>query len=320
MKKIILIIALMQFYFVSLIAQTYCITANKVSETPSTITVSFTVSSTSTALLNADVTFLIMGGGGITGSHLIGGNGFIGNSNTFSTFNTGNTYTFNIVSNALATFTVDDIAPKGVFVPARIEKDPSCPINTLVVLPLELKSFTAKKDKTNGDKTLVQWESIGEKNLETYIVERSEDGINFKAIGFDKPKAKSEIEKVDYSFVDDKPEIGINYYRLQSKELSRKINYSKVVSVDFGLGLKAKAFPNPFADELNVEIDIEQGVKGQVTIDMFDTAGKQVLTKKINAEGRKLNFEVPTAGLVPGSYVIRVKNGSTTWQHKITKQ
>jgi Secretion system C-terminal sorting domain len=187
-----------------------------------------------------------------------------------------------------------------------------------VVLPVELLSFKATK---NQGKTLVEWEAVQEKNLSNYILERSEDGRNFKAIGIEKPKAKSETEKAAYNFVDDQPEIGINYYRLQSKGAKKEdFKYSKVVSVDFGLGLKAKAFPNPFAAELNIEIDIEQGVKGEVMIDMFDTAGKQVLTKKINAEGRRLNFEVPTEGLVPGSYVIRVKNGSSTWQHKITKQ
>jgi Secretion system C-terminal sorting domain len=187
-----------------------------------------------------------------------------------------------------------------------------------VVLPVELLSFKADK---KADKTLVQWETVQEKNLSNYIVERSDDGRNFKPIGFEKPKAKNETEKAAYSFLDDRPEIGINYYRLQSKGIRKEdFKYSKIVSVDFGLGIKAKTFPNPFTAELNVEIDIEQGVKGEVTVDMFDTSGKQVLTKKLNAEGRKLNFDVPTEGLVPGSYVIRIKNGSYTWQHKITKQ
>jgi hypothetical protein len=187
-----------------------------------------------------------------------------------------------------------------------------------IVLPVELLNFAAEK---KGNKSVVKWETLGEKNIENFIVERSADGVNYKVLGFERPKAAQAEKRESYEFIDDQPEIGINYYRLQSKGARKEdFKYSKVVSVDFGLGLKAKAFPNPFAAELSIEIDIEQGVKGEVTIDMFDTAGKQVLTKKLNAEGRKLNFEVPTEGLVPGSYVIRVKNGSFTWQHKITKQ
>jgi Secretion system C-terminal sorting domain len=200
----------------------------------------------------------------------------------------------------------------------EVQKDPYQPTTGNIVLPVELLSFKADK---KADKTLIQWETVQEKNLSNYIIERSDDGRNFKPIGFEKPKAKNETEKAAYSFLDDSPEIGINYYRLQSKGVRKEdFKYSKIVSVDFGLGIKAKTFPNPFAAELNVEIDIEQGVKGEVIIDLFDTSGKQVLTKKINAEGRKLNFDVPTEGLAPGSYVIRIKNGSYTWQHKITKQ
>jgi hypothetical protein len=326
MKKVGLIIVLLNLCNMSLSAQTYCLTANKVSETPTTLTVTFTLSSSSAAMLDADVTFSIDGAGGISGSSIVAGNGKIGMSNTFlvnnPALNPSAVYTFNIENNTPAQFIVDDLSSGlGVFVPLRIERDAGCPINNLVVLPLELKFFTATKEKrSEGDKTLVKWESVGEKNLESYVVERSEDGKNFKPVGFERPKAKSETEKVDYKLSDENPAIGINYYRLQSTSINKKVEYSKVVSVDFGLGLKAKAFPNPFAAELSIELDIEEGVKGEVTIDMFDTAGKQVLNKKITAEGRKLVFEVPTEGLVPGSYVIRVKNGSYTWQHKITKQ
>jgi Secretion system C-terminal sorting domain len=326
MKKVGLTIFLLYLWSISLSAQTYCLIANKVSETPTTLTVTFTLSSSSAAMLDADVTFSIAGGGGISGSSIVAGNGKIGMGNIFlvnnPALNPSAVYTYNIENNTPAQFIVDDLTSGlGVYVPVRIERDAGCPINNLTVLPLELKSFTATKEKGNrGDKTLVKWESVGEKNLETYIVERSEDGKNFKAIGFERPKAKSETEKVDYNLTDDSPAIGINYYRLQSTSINKKVEYSKIVSVDFGLGIKAKAYPNPFAAELSIEIDVEEGIKGEVTIDMFDTAGKQVLNKKINAEGRKLIFEVPTEGLVPGSYVIRVKNGSTTWQHKITKQ
>jgi hypothetical protein len=338
MKKICLIVSLLQLYSVSILAQTYCLKATKISETATTLTVYFSMTSSHPTSLNVDLTLKITGGGGISGlpippsgidpPYYVGGNTNIGGGNSASplvtALNPTGHYTFAKVSNNPATFTIDETNPLGAFYtiispPSIVQIFSGCTIDN-VVLPLDLRSFTAKKDKTNGDKTLVQWESVGEKNLETYIVERSEDGINFKPIGFERPKAKNETEKVDYSFMDDKPAIGINYYRLQSKELSKKVNYSKIVSVDFGLGIKAKTFPNPFTAELNIEIDIEQGVKGEVTVDMFDTSGKQVLTKKLNAEGRKLNFDIPTEGLVPGSYVIRIKNGSYTWQHKITKQ
>jgi Secretion system C-terminal sorting domain len=322
MKKIILIALLFKLFNTSLLAQTYCITATKVSQTPTTMTVSFTLSSSSPTSLTADLTLEVTGSGGISGSEIVPGSAIaIGNGqNTLITaaINPTGLYTFNIVNSSNAMFTLNEAFPLGVFVPQKIPIDPGCPINSLVVLPVELLNFAAEK---RGNRSVVKWETLGEKNIENFIVERSADGVNYKALGFERPKAAQAEKRESYEFIDEQPEIGINYYRLQSKGAKKEdFKYSKVVSVDFGLGLKAKAFPNPFAAELSIEIDVEQGIKGEVTIDMFDTAGKQVLTKKINAEGRKLIFEVPTEGLVPGSYVIRVKNGSSTWQHKITKQ
>lgn len=184
-------------------------------------------------------------------------------------------------------------------------------------LPVELLSFTAEK---SGDKSLIQWQTVSERDLETFIVERSENGVQFAPIGSVVPKAKSENEKATYSLVDEKPALGVNYYRLQSKDWGKKGKFSNIVSVDFGVGVKTKAFPNPFTADLNVEIDVEQSISGDVLIDLFDTVGKLVLSKKIVAEGRKLNFTVPTEKLAAGSYVVRIKNGNYTWKHTITKQ
>jgi Secretion system C-terminal sorting domain len=191
------------------------------------------------------------------------------------------------------------------------------PTTDLTVLPVELLSFKADK---KGHKSAIKWETVNEKNIELFIVERSDDGSNFRELGYKNPKGANFDKKENYEYFDDTPNMGINYYRLQSKGMGKEVKYSKVVSLDFGLGLKGKAYPNPFVAALSVEIDIEQGVKGEVIIDVFDTSGKQVLTKKINAEGRKLNFDLPTEELVAGNYILRVKNGASTWQHKITKQ
>ncbi|MBL7816057.1 MAG: T9SS type A sorting domain-containing protein [Saprospiraceae bacterium] len=187
---------------------------------------------------------------------------------------------------------------------------------TSTVLPIELLSFKADKKE---DKALIQWETTKEKNLAFYAVERSIDGKNFKTINYEKPKAKSENETAYYNVVDEKPELGINYYRLKTQDLDGAVSQSKIVSVDFGSQIKAKTFPNPFSHDLSIEIDIEKNIKGNVTIELLDVLGKVIQTKLIVAEGRKVNCTLPTDDLVPGTYLIRMKNGNDTWQQKITK-
>ncbi len=188
--------------------------------------------------------------------------------------------------------------------------------STAVVLPVELLSFQAEK---KGKTTFVSWETAHEKNLSLYGIERSADGVNFKTIGFEKPKGLNLSDKVTYYFTDAEPTFGVNYYRLYAKDLDNTITYSKIVSVDFGAGLKVKTYPNPFHETLNLQMDIEQAIKGDILIDFYDIAGKQILNKKVPAQGRSFNESLYTEDLVPGSYLIRVQAGSYIWQQKITK-
>lgn len=186
-----------------------------------------------------------------------------------------------------------------------------------IVLPVELLSFKADK---SGDKTAVQWETFGENNLAYYVVQRSKDGSSFKSIEYQKPKSRKMDEKVTYNYLDEKPELGINYYRLQINDINEKATYSKVVSVDFGTDLKGRTYPNPFSHELSIEIDIKQNVRGNVLIELFDISGKLMIAKNVLAEGRNFSFNLPAEDLTPGTYMIRLTNGSFVWHNKITKQ
>jgi Secretion system C-terminal sorting domain len=197
----------------------------------------------------------------------------------------------------------------GILMP--ISETPGCS----PVLPTELLTFKGIK---KGAVSQLQWEATNEKNLINYIVERSADGRNFHPIGFNKPKAVSSLEKATYDFIDDQPEIGLNYYRLLSKGFGKDEKYSKVISLDFGIGLSGRAFPNPLDGDLTIELDIENG-SGEVVVGIYDIAGRQVVSKKIQNSDRRLNIPLPTADLPPGSYLVRVKAGVFSWERQITK-
>jgi Secretion system C-terminal sorting domain len=183
------------------------------------------------------------------------------------------------------------------------------------VLPTELLSFKGNK---KGAVSQIQWEATNEKNIVNYIVERSSDGRNFHPLGFTKPKSFNAAEKVAYDFIDDSPAIGINYYRLLSKGFGKDEKYSKVISLDFGLGLSGRVYPNPLDTDLTVELDIEDNV-GTVDINIYDLTGKQILSKKIQNSDRRVNMTLPTADLPPGTYLVKVKVGTFNWERQITK-
>lgn len=189
--------------------------------------------------------------------------------------------------------------------------------STNTALSAELLSFQANKKDAS---TELQWRSTRENNLSAYAIERSTDGINFKTIGYEKPKAKTQDDTVTYNFIDEKPELGINYYRLKINTQDNTSKYSKIVSVDFGEGVKGKSFPNPCTTELIIEMDIAQNISGNILIELFDMSGKRVFIRKIAVSGRKLIYNMPIDDLVVGDYILRANNGKNTWQQKISKQ
>ncbi len=149
-KKIPLILVILKLSFISVIAQTYCVTAEKVSETFDKLTVKFILSSPSSSEFQADATFIITGADGISGTAIVGGSATgsytIGNGKTYSianlAFNPSGTYTFNKVdATKIATFLVDDNVGSGlgVYIPARISRDPSCP-STVLSLSAQISS------------------------------------------------------------------------------------------------------------------------------------------------------------------------------------
>jgi Secretion system C-terminal sorting domain len=185
----------------------------------------------------------------------------------------------------------------------------------MVVLPIELQSFTADK---KGDRSYLNWKVASEKNLNLYQLERSNDGVIFSNIYEIKAKANTINEKAVYEYMDEKPFSGVNYYRLKAVDKNGEFKYSKVASIDFGNTFKGKVYPNPFASDISVEMDINKNV-GDVFVEVFDLVGKQIYYKKIAAETERMTIPVPTANLPDGTYLIRVKNGANIWQHKIVK-
>ena len=77
-------------------------------------------------------------------------------------------------------------------------------------LPVTLLNFEAKAEE---DYVMIQWYTLKEIDIDTFIVERSTDAINFIEVGKIKASGYSNT-LLAYALVDSKPEVGLVYYRL----------------------------------------------------------------------------------------------------------
>ena len=119
-------------------------------------------------------------------------------------------------------------------------------LSTQSPLPIEMVSFTAFAFK---NKVKLKWITLSEKNNKGFIVERSSDGFNWEKLGFLQGKGDP-LSEYTYSFIDPKPNQGINYYRLLQEDFDGYSEYSKIVQVFFQ-GTSLAFYPNPAVDDIH---------------------------------------------------------------------
>ena len=95
-------------------------------------------------------------------------------------------------------------------------------------LPITLVSFNGKAKKKNG--VQLDWTTASGENNSAIIVERSHNGFDFKRLGSVQGKGTTNSVNI-YSFMDDEPLEGVNYYRLIDVDQSGKENASEIIMV-----------------------------------------------------------------------------------------
>jgi hypothetical protein len=80
-------------------------------------------------------------------------------------------------------------------------------------------------------KTYVRWLVKNDKKDGVFVVERSENGTDFEALGFRDRVGTQLLVNLFYSFVDEEPIPGDNHYRVMQVGADNTYRYSSVVKV-----------------------------------------------------------------------------------------
>jgi hypothetical protein len=82
--------------------------------------------------------------------------------------------------------------------------------------------------------------------------------------------------------------------------------------------MTTKVFPNPFGDNLNIEISTAK--KTGITIELMDILGRQVYqSNEKNTEG-VFNLPISTKDFPTGTYFLKISDGQVVVQQKIVRQ
>ncbi|MBB6612098.1 T9SS type A sorting domain-containing protein [Pontibacter sp. Tf4] len=184
-------------------------------------------------------------------------------------------------------------------------------------LPVELVYFTAVYQ---NDKVVLQWLTASELNNERFEVERSADGKKFVKIGTVAGKGTSNVAN-RYSFTDARPLTGVGHYRLRQVDFDGQTSYSRIVAVNnraLEKNAVLQAYPNPFEEKLTVTITVPAAE--QATLMLYNMQGRQLITRKVTLEKGVTTFDLETAQLAQGIYILRISGSSTDTALKVMKR
>jgi len=171
-------------------------------------------------------------------------------------------------------------------------------------LPVEL---LALEGQNKGDYNQLYWKTATEQNSDYFEVQRSTNGTDFIRLG-QVEAAGTSLQVRSYDFQDNRPHIGIGYYRLKMVDTDGSFTYSNVVAIAISLRDNVAVFPVPTSHALNVVYDA--AVTGEITVNVVDALGKTLMTNVENTGQGFNQFEYNVSQLPVGTYFITIFDGS----------
>ncbi len=168
-------------------------------------------------------------------------------------------------------------------------------------LPIELLSFTGTK---MVDHHLLEWKTASETNNDYFVLERSEDAINFEPLGtVDGAGTSNTI--LSYSFNDYNPLLGVNYYRLKQVDFNQNYEYSDIVALEH-LGNQltiSEIYPNPANNEITVSVNsLEDDI---LYFEITDLTGRAVYRQNIDVSKGNTKVNISTEKFANGVYMFK---------------
>jgi hypothetical protein len=172
-------------------------------------------------------------------------------------------------------------------------------INT--TLPVSLTSFTAKRQADAS--VLLKWVTASEQQNSYFAVERSGDGVHYQTIG--KVQASGGIYgPFTYSFSDNSPLEGANYYRLKQFDLDgHEQVYGVRIVQNAGAVVAMALYPNPVVNTFKLVLSATPAKPLNYSI--RNISGQIIQNGIISSREQWLE----TSGLAAGVYVLSLENG-----------
>lgn len=172
-----------------------------------------------------------------------------------------------------------------------------------------------------GNNVNLKWVAENEMGTESFVVERSTDGLNYNSIASKSPSGPVNTP-TEYQHGDDIQGLGssIIYYRIKATDREGRYAYSNIATVRLNKTAGVQVWPNPFGDYVNITYNSSANTK--VDVSVVNSLGK-IVKQSSYTVSRGLN-QISVNGLETmssGIYFIRItdKNTNEVYIQKISK-
>jgi hypothetical protein len=173
------------------------------------------------------------------------------------------------------------------------------------VLPISLESFSVIRQSTAS--ALAKWTVGADLGEDHFSLQRSADGSQFAPIAT-MAAAGNGFSSQTYSYIDNSPLNGINYYRLLMTDASGVSSYSPVVTLVFDSSPRqVTLYPIPAKDILHISAP---GVSGGGSVNVISNSGQVLASYRFSQlDGATL----PVSSLTAGSYIAYIRSGQRSF-------
>jgi hypothetical protein len=190
-------------------------------------------------------------------------------------------------------------------------------LDKLVSPKVALANFSASVAE---QKVQIDWASLlSDAQIKSFFVQRSLNGQSWEDIGMFTTKDRTEV-MAPYSFVDNHPVKGSNFYRLRQVSQNEESHFSEVIAVE----VLEKAYhvthiyPNPII--FGADIDFELFEPATLDIRLYDEQGTAIGTiySDLTSIGHHA-IEINLDKLPRGTYLCRIKVGDAVCERVLVK-
>jgi hypothetical protein len=179
---------------------------------------------------------------------------------------------------------------------------------TIVLLNTPLPVIFGEFRASQKEHTVaLTWKILSEENTSRYEIERSADAKAFGKIGEVVATGGAGIRQ--YSFTDELPGRGNNYYRLKVLDWHATYAYTRMIKVSIDVAESASnLYPNPVVGKV-VNLELLNMVKGRYDLKFYNLTGQLIYSKSIEHTGGSASQLVTIPENVQaGIYQVEIKS------------